>query len=197
MGPGRGPLDAVWRQAVRGEALARDGFHILSVLWDSRQFYEHVSHHRLWTVAQEVGYPVAAIQYSLNSYKWPRRLALEGLVSDAVFPHSGAIAGAGTATFEAKVHTLPTVDARLEPTTAAIPPGTGLATLTVHIDDSGTNTVSSHFFDCARMMYDRASVPAQLIHELMGAPLAMDKLTVPGSSQVLVEAFKTCLGELA
>eukprot|EP00959_Pyramimonas_sp_CCMP1952_P018058 382539-Pyramimonas_sp.AAC.1 len=66
-----------------------------------------------------------------------------------------------------------------------MPPGTGLATLTVHIDDFGINTASSHFFDCVRMVCDRASVLAQLIHELMGVPLAMDKLTVSGSPPAL------------
>eukprot|EP00959_Pyramimonas_sp_CCMP1952_P124619 2605914-Pyramimonas_sp.AAC.1 len=103
---------------------------MLSVPWDLRQFYEHISRHRLWTVAHDVSYPIAAIQYSLNSYKWPRGLALEGLVSDAVFLHSGIIAGTGTATYEAKVHALPTVDDWLESTTAAVQPGQGLATLT-------------------------------------------------------------------
>eukprot|EP00959_Pyramimonas_sp_CCMP1952_P057712 1204497-Pyramimonas_sp.AAC.1 len=47
------------------------------------------------------------------------------------------------------------------------------------------------------MMYDRATVLAQLIQEMMGAPLAMDKLAVTGSSQALVEACKASLGDLA
>eukprot|EP00959_Pyramimonas_sp_CCMP1952_P186837 3906964-Pyramimonas_sp.AAC.1 len=51
-GTSKGPLDAVWRQFVRGEALAKYGLHVLSILWDLRQFYEHLSHHRVWTVAK-------------------------------------------------------------------------------------------------------------------------------------------------
>ena len=81
MAPGRGPLDAAWRQPSRGEALAIEGHRIIAVLWGLKQFYEHMSRSRLRGVAFEAQYPMLVMQCSINSRKWPRRIALGGIIS--------------------------------------------------------------------------------------------------------------------
>eukprot|EP00959_Pyramimonas_sp_CCMP1952_P133080 2782197-Pyramimonas_sp.AAC.1 len=100
MASGRGPLDAVWRQSARGENLSQSGYHLLSVLWDLKQFYEHISHATLWTQAMLVECPLASLRYTLNMYKWQRIVAMGGLVALPIWPARGFLAGTSTATYE-------------------------------------------------------------------------------------------------
>eukprot|EP00959_Pyramimonas_sp_CCMP1952_P322844 6755490-Pyramimonas_sp.AAC.1 len=55
-------------------------------------------------------YPISLIQYSLNTYKWPRRVSLDGLVTDQIFAGRGILAGAAAATYEARMFATPAVD---------------------------------------------------------------------------------------
>ena len=52
MAAGRSTVDAVWRQAFLAERAAASSRHVLSLLWDLKEAYEHVGHR---TLAEEAG----------------------------------------------------------------------------------------------------------------------------------------------
>eukprot|EP00959_Pyramimonas_sp_CCMP1952_P413613 8666641-Pyramimonas_sp.AAC.1 len=79
--------------------------------------------------------PVSLIQSSLGTYTWPHIASLGGLVTDPIFAGRGAIAGTGTATYEARAAATPAVKLWHPGTTEERLPEVGLATLTGHMDD--------------------------------------------------------------
>eukprot|EP00974_Lingulodinium_polyedra_P104466 10112975-Lingulodinium_polyedra.AAC.1 len=60
--------------------------------------------------AGAAAYPLGILRFALASYAWPRRLVLDGAVSEQIWPGRGIVAGSNTATFEVKAFMLPGVD---------------------------------------------------------------------------------------
>eukprot|EP00959_Pyramimonas_sp_CCMP1952_P429913 9003850-Pyramimonas_sp.AAC.1 len=79
---------------------------------------------------------------SVHSYRWPRRLLLDGICGDQLWAGNGIVAGSAPATFEAKHHLLPLADGVSVPGTSN----------TVHVDDLGLFSWAFATVDCVSNM---------------------------------------------
>jgi hypothetical protein len=70
-GKGRGPHDAVWRQAARAEAAVGRRQHAATLLWDMKSFFETIRRVPLWHRARRVGFPTVLLRVALNMYDGP------------------------------------------------------------------------------------------------------------------------------
>eukprot|EP00959_Pyramimonas_sp_CCMP1952_P273825 5723589-Pyramimonas_sp.AAC.1 len=61
MSKGRGAEDTAWRAAVSDEGRVADNMHVLTMLWDIRQFYENLEHDLLYRASQALQCPLYAI----------------------------------------------------------------------------------------------------------------------------------------
>ena len=97
-------MDPVYRQALRAEAAKSKGDLHLLVLLDLAKCYEHVRHEQLWTEGVALNYPLAELRVALRSYRWERRLTLDGILGKAIWPETGIVAGHSHATTELKLY---------------------------------------------------------------------------------------------
>ncbi len=108
---GVGPIDAVYRQALRQEAACADGGAAAVVLEDMESFYEGIDRDALLTEAQAVGFPTVLVKCCLAAYAAPRMLTLNGIAAREMHPRRGLIAGCTFATTLVKVFYVRRVDA--------------------------------------------------------------------------------------
>ena len=87
----------------RSEAAVGAGSAAATLLWDLVKFYESIGHARLYHEARALGYPLTVLRLQIAGYQFPRHLSLEGMVSRAVLPFRGVVAGCGGATTLVKV----------------------------------------------------------------------------------------------
>ena len=80
----------------------KQGNVAVELMWDFKKCFEQVHPDLLWHLAGELGYPrVLLILSSLQSYAWPRKLAMqEGLSAPAIQANHGIVAGSAMAVFE-------------------------------------------------------------------------------------------------
>eukprot|EP00959_Pyramimonas_sp_CCMP1952_P368635 7721721-Pyramimonas_sp.AAC.1 len=72
MAPSRSPADTVWRQSLRGDLAVGDNKHVLSLLGDLKQCYEHVQHPQLVRTAIDWNFPLHSLRFALHTYGWRR-----------------------------------------------------------------------------------------------------------------------------
>ena len=85
-GAGRKCSDGVWRAEVRGELATGAGSHYAVLLWDLVKAFEMVDHQLLIQEADKQCFPFAVLQLILQAFEWPRRLILDGLVAEPLYP---------------------------------------------------------------------------------------------------------------
>ncbi len=107
---GCGPVDAVYRQAMRQESAGAAGQAAATVLEDMEAFYETVDRDLLVEEARILGYPTCLIRASLAAYAAPRMITHGRYVSREVHPRRGIIAGCSFATTLVKVFYLRRLD---------------------------------------------------------------------------------------
>ena len=103
-GVGAGADIAGWRQAYRGEAAvsvthAAYGQTLLDVV----KAFDTVPHDVLVREAIALHYPLWILRLAIAAYLGPRRIRIDGALSDIVIPERGLTAGSGTATTELRV----------------------------------------------------------------------------------------------
>ncbi len=124
-GKGRGPQDAVWRQAARAEAAVSARRHAATVLWDMSSFFETVRRVPLWHRAKRLGFPLVLLRVALNAYAAPRALAMNGALARPLAAQDGVLAGCGLAMTLTKVFVVEALDrvvAALSPPPLLPPP---------------------------------------------------------------------------
>ncbi len=95
---GSGPVDAVFRQAMRQEASAASGEVALTVLEDMEAFYETICRDGLASEASILGFPTCILRACIATYAAPRMVAMGQYVAKETFARRGIIAGCGFAT---------------------------------------------------------------------------------------------------
>jgi hypothetical protein len=166
-GAGGSPIDPVWRQAVRAEAAAAGGDVAGLHLGDLQKAYEHVEHCKLWEKGGEEKYPLALLRVTLRAYRWARRVYLGKLVSHALWPHRGIIAGNSHATDELKAYLLGTVRRH-----AVAHPR---VTLTIFIDDAGHAAVEKNAATMAEVIGKSVMALRNTFREELGLVWGDDK----------------------
>eukprot|EP00959_Pyramimonas_sp_CCMP1952_P469090 9494342-Pyramimonas_sp.AAC.1 len=66
MRSGRSPVDAVWRQQVRGDLATSEQKHVLSLLADLTQCYEHAQYPQLVQSAIDWQCPLYTLRFALH-----------------------------------------------------------------------------------------------------------------------------------
>ncbi len=108
---GIGPVDAVYRQAMRQEAAGASGQAAATVLEDMEAFYETVDRELLLHEARVLGFPTCLVRASLATYAAPRMITHGRYASREVHPRRGIVAGCSFATTLVKVFYLRRLDA--------------------------------------------------------------------------------------
>ena len=85
MQKGTGPLDQVWRSAIRAECAALDGLRVGSSQCDLDKFYEHLQHPRLIHHAGLLGMPACIVRTTIRAYHSPRFLSFGSAFSGGSF----------------------------------------------------------------------------------------------------------------
>eukprot|EP00959_Pyramimonas_sp_CCMP1952_P183926 3845607-Pyramimonas_sp.AAC.1 len=60
-------------------------------------------------------YPLHILLFNIQTYRWPRRLLLDGSISSPACPYRGITAGGSSATYEAKSYMMPIMTQALDP----------------------------------------------------------------------------------
>ncbi len=100
---GIGPIDAVYKQALRQEAACANGEAAAVILEDMEAFYEGIDRDALIAEAQAVGFPMVLVRACLAAYAAPRMLTMNGVATREIYPRRGLIAGCTFATTLVKV----------------------------------------------------------------------------------------------
>eukprot|EP00959_Pyramimonas_sp_CCMP1952_P250264 5231020-Pyramimonas_sp.AAC.1 len=70
MGQGRSSLDNAWRHSVEAERATGDKVCWASLLWDLKQFYEHIGHQELIKQGIISGFPMHEATYEAKAFMW-------------------------------------------------------------------------------------------------------------------------------
>ena len=100
---GKSPVDIVWRHSCLAEIAKNQDSFFLAVLWDLWKCYDSINHYKLIQAAHKHGYPVAILRIALLSYRAPRRMLYNGVVSREIWPTASIVAGNATATAELRL----------------------------------------------------------------------------------------------
>ncbi len=100
---GSGPIDAVYRQALRQEAAKSTGQAAITILEDMESFYETINREILIDEARRLGYPTCLIRASLAAYAAPRMITFGSAVAKELHAQRGIIAGCSFATTLVKI----------------------------------------------------------------------------------------------
>ncbi len=182
---GVGPIDAVYRQAMRQEAACANGDAAAVILEDMESFYETINRDLLLVEAQALGFPLNLVRASLAAYSAPRVLTLNGIAAKELHPRRGIIAGCTFASSLVKVFYL----RRLDTVVKAPPGGTNLD---VYIDDVAV---------LAEGPKDRVAADAITAHGLikqaitaeLGCKLAPQKAAIIASHKIVGQRIARAL----
>eukprot|EP00959_Pyramimonas_sp_CCMP1952_P394244 8260746-Pyramimonas_sp.AAC.2 len=93
MAPPRHTTDSVWRAVVRGDIADHAGKFVAMLLADLKQCYEHISHHAMLSEGMRCDFPRVALKAALDSHRWPRRLLMDNVVCEPLYPARGDCCG--------------------------------------------------------------------------------------------------------
>ncbi len=183
---GSGPLDAVWRQAVRQEAGVAQGNEAAAIVEDLESFYELMSRSRLLKEAERRGFPGPVVRTALAAYAAPRFLSLRGKISRETFPKVGIVAGCALATTFVKVYYISVYDQLA----ASIPPSVQVR---VYIDD----TIMTSEASPAKVVEDLVMARRRFIDlatNVMAGRIAEDKTGIVATTRSTASRLKWACG---
>ncbi len=183
---GYGPLDAVWRQAVRQEAGVAQGCEAAAVMEDMASFYELMSRGRLMAEAEALGFPGPVLRASLAAYAAPRVLAMRGRISREVFPKVGVIAGCSLATTYVRIYYVRPYDTLA----LSVPPSIDF---NVYIDDTVIMAEGEASVVAPELAKARAKF-IEMVKEVLGGEIAVGKTGVVASSRSVAVSLKALCG---
>eukprot|EP00959_Pyramimonas_sp_CCMP1952_P257875 5389166-Pyramimonas_sp.AAC.1 len=82
MRSGRSPTGAVWKQQLRGDLVAGEKQHVLSVLTGLKHFYERVQHPQPVQAAMYGQFHYFALRFFIHTHGWERLLSMDGVASN-------------------------------------------------------------------------------------------------------------------
>ena len=185
---GRSPVDAVFRQALRAELATAGQQHYAAILWDLSKCYENVSHSLLWRTGVDFGYPLALLRMSIRSYRAPRLLSVDSLVSQPMRASRSIVAGSAFATFELKLYMLPIVKRFCD---NYVNIG-----INIQIDDIAIDYVGDIKNQVKPILVEAALDLASDFEVLLRLPIARPKGAVVANSQALSWELQCALGPL-
>ncbi len=193
-GKGRGPQDAVWRQAASSEAAVAKGQHAATVLWDMESFFEMLERDRLWHRARHLGFPMTVARVAFNVYEAPRMLAMAGALSAAVRSERGVPAGCGIAMAFTKVYVIPPLDrAVLELEDVGSRPR---AIVDLYVDDLAATATGRHA-EVVDAITRARDVLLHMIEVELRCEIVQAKSAVVASSNLLMDTLVNRLGAAA
>ncbi len=202
-GKGRGPQDAVWRQAARAEAAVSARRHAATVLWDMSSFFETVRRLPLWHRAKRLGFPLVILRVALNAYAAPRALSMNGALARPLAARDGVLAGCGLAMTLTKVFVVEALDrvvAALSPPPLLPPPTMPEeeqdAIVDLYVDDIAA-TAEGTSSEVVKKMTRAVEVLKHEIVEVLGCGIEVGKAAIVASSAQLAAELKRKFGALA
>ena len=109
-GRGKGPLDMLWKCAVRAEACSARGEHYAGFVWDFANMIDYTGHARAIGRARELGMPEGIIRATIAAYQQARFVQLHGAVGTGIYAERGIVPGCAAATLWARVVVLQGLD---------------------------------------------------------------------------------------
>ncbi len=174
---GVGPIDAVYKQALRQEAACADGESAAVILDDMEAFYEGINREALLEEAQAVGFPTVIAKACLAAYATPRMLTLDGIAAREMYPRRGLIAGCTFATTLVKVFYVRKIDAAV----GKLPEG---ANVDFYIDDVALS-VEGPRWRVARDAITAHNIIRETLTEGLGCKLAAHKTAIVASHKAV------------
>ena len=181
-------LDPVYRQAMRAEAARHSKELVLLVLLDLAKCYEHVRHDLLWRQGIELHYPLAELRVTIQSYRWERRLTLDGILGKAIWPAGGIVAGHSHATTELKLYMLKVVRQHV----IAYPK----PALNIFVDDLAVDGAAPNEEVLLRQVLPATRQLINSFGEELHLPVAASKVAVVGSTWSVTKAAEESFGLL-
>ncbi len=197
-GKGRGPQDAVWRQAARAEAAVVSRRQAATLLWDLASFFETIRRVPLWHKARRLDFPMVLLKVALNVYE----VSLSGALARPLEADDGVLAGCGFAMALTKVFTIEALDRVV----AAVQPQRPLpirdydddavTDVDMYVDDLALS-VTGDAGDVVDSMEEAAEILRHELVDVLGTEIELSKAAIVTSSAKLSHALKRRLGKLA
>ena len=185
---GRSPTDIVWRHALNGELATVSSKHFGCILWDIRKCYEFVNHEILIDCAHRHDYPLAVLRICLQSYRTPRRILLNGLVSSFLEPTAGILAGCSKATSLLRLYLLDLMHSNIGSHPSV--------SLNIYIDDLALDASADNKQELVSLLTDAARDISFDLDNTIQLPIARQKSAVIANSTSTACLLRRCLGEL-
>ena len=107
---GRGSEKAVWWESLANESCVLNGRQAVSVLLDLFKCFERVLHVIAFKNALKLQFPPLLLRWVFVSYRHPRLLQWQGVVSETAVTARGIVAGCGAAMAMLRAVIIPTLD---------------------------------------------------------------------------------------
>ncbi len=192
-GSGRGPQDAVWRQAARAEAMARKGGYAATLLWDMASYYESLRRVPLWHRARRLGFPQVLLDVALTTYEGPRMLSLAGALSRATVAKHGVMAGCSFANALTRAYSIDACD-RVARTIAELPAED--AAMDMFVDDLAV-TITGTYDQVVSGMSQAKEALQHEVEVTLQCSIESSKAAVASSHAGLTKVLARRFGELA
>ena len=187
---GIGPLDQVWRTAVRAECAAPDELRFGSFQWDLEKFYERLQHPRLIAHAAKLALPLALVRTTIRAYRPPpHHMSHKSACSGCIRSHVGVVAGCAAATTWAKIGLLHATDSVFD----AIPRQVDCQ-VSIYIDDFDVTVRAPTNRQVVRNLAQAAQLRVQHVEICEHVPFALPKATVIADCAQLACQIRTALG---
>ncbi len=183
---GSGPIDAVFRQAMRQESSAASGDVAITVLEDMEAFYETLCRNGLASEADTLGFPTCILRASLSMYAAPRMVSMGQFVAKETYARRGIIAGCGFATTLTKISYIRRFDRLVK----EIP---DVSKLDVYIDDVAITTQGPRRKAVAEAIKAHECL-RRALYEGDGLKLAPQKASVVASDRAAGKFVATAVG---
>ncbi len=208
-GKGRGPQDAVWRQAARAEAASGAKRQVATALWDLASFFETIRRVPLWHRARRLHFPMTLLRVALNAYAAPRALSLCGALARPQAADDGVLAGCGLAMTLTRVFVIEAMDQVVCMLAPAPPPcmpsicdtraddTEAEAHVDMYVDDVAATVVGNSKEQVMGKMEETIGVLRHAIEDVLGCTIEVEKAAMIASSAPLATAMKRRFGALA
>ncbi len=183
---GVGPIDAVYRQALKHEAAVAEGRESAVLLDNLENFFEAIDREVLVREAQALDFPLALLRASLAAYIGPRMLTLDGRAAKELYARNGIVPGCTFATSFVKLFYLRRLDAFV----AQLPPDVDVDK---YIDDLAISAAGVSDELIAKITAAREAARVALTSDL-GCRIAESKSRVVASSSRVARAIAGKLG---
>ena len=187
-GPGGSAVEAVWRQTILAEEAAHLGHHSASLLWDLREYYEHVDRGKLQDRGKALDFPRPLARTSCQMYAASRVVTFSGSAAHVGFAVRGVVAGCTMATVHIQFYSMDALD------TFSVRHPTVI--LQVYIDDyllQCCHRSARYMLEC---LIEAARALIKVIEDELLCTIHIGKADAVASSGPVLEQLRRMLGPL-